>query len=125
MAVKTEIPYGVLFIGETKKLRIQNVTGDDGLPLNLSGMSFTFVLKLDAEKTTLPLFSKTTALNQVRVGGVFNSSAASNTQYIEVDIDRANTAPLDKGKHYFSVRRDDVGGETVVAYGTIMIDQAA
>lgn len=123
MATRQDIPAGVLFIGENKKLRVRNITGDDGLPLDVDGMTFTFTLKDDPASETA-LITKTSAANQVRVGGVFDSNPADNTQYVEADIDDADTNPLYKGKFHYSVRRADIGAKTVLAWGTVQLDQA-
>jgi len=124
MAVKQDIPAGVLFIGEDKKLRLRNITGDDGLPLNVAGFEFVFAFKDDPSSPNA-LFEKSSDANEIRVVGVFSAIAASNTQEIEVDLVGEDTLDLYKGKFHYSVRRSDIGARTVITYGTAMLDQAA
>jgi len=124
MATKQDIPAGVLFIGEDKKLRLRNITGDDGLPLNVATFEFVFTLKDDPSSND-SLITKSSDANEIRVVGTFNSVPASNTQEIEVDLVGEDTFDLYKGKFHYSVRRSDIGARTVITYGTAILDQAA
>lgn len=112
------------FMSEDKKLRFK-VAGEDGVtPIDVAGMDFVWAMAEDPADA-VPKVQKTSQAAEIVVGGVFNEDPDLNTQYVEVSIVAEDTAPLYKGKFWYSLRRSDVGSRTVLAFGYIELQQAA
>ncbi len=124
MALKQDIPAGVLFIGEDKRLRLRIFDENGITPLDIGSMTFRWTFSQSPSDETA-LIAKTSAAGKITVSGVFNLIPASNTQYVEVEVDAEDTAAMFKGRYHHALRRADVGSRTVLTYGEVQLSEAS
>lgn len=89
---------------------------------NITGWAITLDIRTKASSSSAKL-SATCSIT-----GTFNSVAASNTQRARwtcADTDLTTTLfGSNGGTFYYSLKRTDAGSETILQYGTIVIERA-
>lgn len=120
MAIESTIGgSGEVFVGEDKTFILAVVGTDLTTPVNITGWTINFVVRLKDNSADPPIFDKTAA-----IVGTFNVDPDLNTQRAEVTLTDTELNTV-KGRTYrYSWKRMDDGGETVLAYGDFVVQKA-
>lgn len=122
------------FLGEDKILDFI-VTGEDGLPFDVTGMTLEWSLKKKDKDPDPPIIGKSVG-SGIAIVGVFNSNPAVNTQRVRVTFLDTETDPFTtsglgtpytlkaKVAYRHSLKRLDNNNEVVLSYGSITFRQA-
>lgn len=108
---------GEIFIGEDKTIEMEILDRSD-VPVNITGWTITVVISLTP--TSAALFTKTPAT----ISGSYNAVRASNTQRASVGLTDTELATLTKGKYTWSAKRDENGSESILAWGSFVVQRA-
>lgn len=106
-----------VFAGETKQLQF-SVTDSADSPQTMTGWTLEFVIRTQVGATTA-LLTKTTA------SGIAIANGAGTNDRATVTLTAANTTAVGAGTFSYALRRSDSGSEQVLAYGSLVIRQAA
>lgn len=122
------------FLGEDKFIDFI-VTGEDGLPLDVTGLPLEWSLKKKDKDPDPPIIGKSIG-SGITIVGVFNADPAINTQRVRVTLLDTDTDPFvtsglgtpytlkAKKEYRHSLKRTDAGFEAVLSYGGITFLQA-
>lgn len=123
------------FLGEDKFIDFI-VTGENGLPMDVTGLPLEWSLKKKDKDPDPPIIGKSTTSGGIAITGVFNADPLINTQRVRVTLLDTETDPfvtsalstpytLKANKEYrHSLKRLDTGFEAVLSYGGITFLQA-
>ncbi len=110
------------------------IAAGTAIPEDVAGWDMEWMLRLKANTPDPPLIVKTTGSPAgIVVTGVFNASAAMNTQRVEVTIEDEDTygpegdpvVIVKEGDYAHSLKRIDPGAETILTWGSFKLLRAA
>jgi hypothetical protein len=109
---------GDLFVGEDKGIRLE-VLDPEGYPVDLTGWTINFVVRLTDAADDPALLTKTAT-----IAGTFDADRDINTQYAGIILsdDETNTFSAQTYRH--SWKRMNGGYETLLAYGNFILELA-
>lgn len=116
MAVETNYPRGVAFIGAVHQHPVEVVDTTTGAPENMTGWELAYVLRTLAD---VLVFSKTEA------GGIVIGNGAGTNSKATITWARADTQTALEGWHNWSIWRVDDPSDQPLAYGRIYLTKAA
>jgi|GEM_PF-5518918 len=111
------------FLGEDKVLRLQVFEEDLTTPLDVSGWNLAFYVRKKDKDADPALITKTLGAG-IQVEGTFSSTPSENLQRVLIDIESDDTNGLKASSYRYSVKRVDVGSETILVFGSIVFLQA-
>lgn len=136
-------PRDRVFLGEDKRIEAviydQGTMSDEELeaaitagtapPVNVSGWSLTWALRLKDNSADPALIQKSTGGSGITVEGTFNSNPALNTQLVVIQLEDSDsynppTVELKAARYRHSLKRMDAGIETVLFFGYFQFVQA-
>jgi hypothetical protein len=97
------------------------IAANEAVPENVTGWTLLWVLSAVGGA---PLVSKTTG-SGISITGIYNADPLQNTQRIEVLLEDTDTLALAGGTYVYKLKRTDAGEETVLAFGTFELLEAA
>ena len=109
---------GKLFIGEDKTLRFE-ILDAAGLPVDMTGWTLLFDVRLSDASPDPALLSKTPT-----VSGVYAATRAANAQRALVTLSDTELNTLKARTYRYSCKRMDSGSEVVLAWGNFVIQKA-
>lgn len=107
-----------LLAGEDKSL-VFNVTDTSGNPQTMTGWTLEFVIRRYTAQPTADLSKTTTG------GAIAISNGSGTNDRATVTIAAADTLGMTPALYNYALHRTDSGGAQVLAYGTLLLQQAA
>lgn len=112
-----------------------DIAAGDAIPQDVSGWSLAWVLRKKAKSPDPPLISKSNVDSppSIAIVGTYDADPVVNTQRVEVTIEDTDTYDPDAspvleikpGTYVYALKRIDDGSETILAYGSFTLLQAA
>ena len=106
------------FLGEAKTIRLE-LLDSTGAPVSMTAWTMLFDVRVHDNSTAPAVLSKTPT-----VTGTYATTRDANTQRAEVALTAAETAALSATTYRCSWARTDTGTETVLAWGTLTLQEA-
>lgn len=111
---------------------LEEVLANTAIPDDVTGWSLVWVLRRSAKATAI-LIEKSTAGGGITITGVYDADPLANTQRVLVAIDDTDTYgpvvdPVEivkPGVYEYALKRLDPGSETILAWGSFELIQAA
>lgn len=116
------------FTGERKILSYAITNAATGVPLNCSGLLFSWMLKENENDLDADALLTKDSSDGISVTGTYNTDAAVNTQRVEVTINPGDTRALTgilnnaSGRYWHELKRIDT--ETILSKGEVLLQQA-
>lgn len=108
------------------------IAAGEALPQDVSGWALAWVLRRKVNSEDPPLIEKTISAG-IEIVGTYDAAPGVNSQRVEVTLEDTDTYDPDAnppvqikaGSYVYALKRTDDGGETILAYGTFKLLQAA
>ena len=97
------------------------IAANQAVPENVTGWALSWVL---SEVGGAALVSKSTSAG-ITITGSYNVDPLLHTQRVDVLLEDADTVALARGTYIYKLKRTDAGEETVLAFGTLELLEAA
>jgi hypothetical protein len=97
------------------------IDANQAVPEDVTGWTLSWVL---SEVGGVALVSKATG-SGISITGVYNVDPTLNTQRVDVLLEDTDTVALARGTYIYKLKRTDPGEETVLAFGTFELLEAA
>lgn len=107
---------GLLYAREHRRFRWR-IRDINGVLVDIAGWNTQFVVRLN-ERATVALIAKAGTII-----GAYNATEASNTQYVEVEVD-AEDMDLAPMEYRYSLKRTDAGFEDILRVGPFEVEWA-
>lgn len=125
MAIRADITAtNAWFAGEDKMLSFEVLDIDGATPLDVSDDTLEWILRKRVSDADPPTLSKTLG-SGLTVTGAWTNTRQTNTQRVLVAIAATDTATLAPWTYAHALKRTDPGSETVYAFGSAVLQQAA
>ena len=123
MAKETNLTDPV-FLGTDHQFRFHVKNDGETASVDITGYALSFMIKADfGDADASALVTVTTAGGGVAISGTYNATPASNTQRATATVADTATDALAEGTRHYELKRTDAGLETVLAYGTVILQR--
>jgi hypothetical protein len=110
------------FTGEDKDLEFTICQADGVTPQNITGWSFSWILKTNSTDADVDAkVTKTTGAGGISITGTYSADPALNTQRAVVAAADTDTVALAAGRYHHELKRTDEDSETVLAFGPCIL----
>jgi hypothetical protein len=111
------------FLGEDKNIEFTIFGPDNVTPVDVTGWTLEWNMRKTDKAGDPPLLRKYQN-NGLALVGVFNANAQQNTQRVRITFGSDDTSLLKPMVYRHSLKRTDVGSESILSYGSIELLQA-